>query len=60
MGTQDITVSLKKLIEEFSLEVIYGTEDMDERQIRSKDVLRPGMQLATGFFDDLTRSEFLF
>lgn len=52
MGTQDITVSLKKLIEEFSLEVIYETEDMDERQIRSKDVLRPGMQLATGFFDD--------
>lgn len=52
MGTQDITVSLKKLIEEFSLEVVYETADMGERQIRSRDVLRPGMQLATGFFDD--------
>ncbi|MBE7063305.1 MAG: HPr(Ser) kinase/phosphatase [Clostridia bacterium] len=47
----EITVPLKNLIEEFSLEVIYKTEDLEERMIRSKDVLRPGMQLATGFFD---------
>ncbi len=51
MGAPEITVPLKKLIEEFSLEVVYKTDDIEERLIRSKDVLRPGMQLATGFFD---------
>lgn len=52
MAEIEITVSLRKLIEEFSLEVVYETEDLDKRVVRSKDVLRPGMQLATGFFDD--------
>ncbi len=52
MNTPEITVSLQTLIDEFSLEIIYETEDMGKRLIRSKDVLRPGMQLATGFFDD--------
>lgn len=52
MHNPEITVRLSKLIEEFSLEVIYETDDMADRLICSKDVLRPGMQLATGFFDD--------
>ncbi len=52
MQNPEVTVRLSKLIEEFSLEVIYETADMAERLICSKDVLRPGMQLATGFFDD--------
>ncbi len=52
MNTPEITVSLQTLINEFSLEVVYETADMGARLIRSKDVLRPGMQLATGFFDD--------
>ncbi len=51
MHSPQITVSLRKLIDEFSLEVVYATADLEERQIYSKDVLRPGMQLATGFFD---------
>lgn len=52
MATPEITVPLSKLISEFSLEIVYETADLNERQIRSTDVLRPGMQLATGFFDD--------
>ncbi len=52
MSAPEITVKLTKLISEFSLEVVYKTEDLEERLVRSKDVLRPGMQLATGFFDD--------
>ncbi len=57
----EITVLLRKLIEEFSLEVVYGTPDLETRIVCSKDVLRPGMQLATGFFDyfDNTRISIL-
>ncbi len=55
MSAPEITVSLNKLIKEFSLEIVYGTDDMNKRQICSKDVLRPGMQLATGFFDDFDK-----
>ncbi len=46
-----ITVPLQTLISEFSLEVVYAPEDLAERKVLSRDVLRPGMQLATGFFD---------
>ncbi|MBQ7036517.1 MAG: HPr(Ser) kinase/phosphatase [Clostridia bacterium] len=55
MSAPEITVKLRKLIDEFSLEVIYETADLDERLIRSTDVLRPGMQLATGFFDEFDK-----
>ena len=50
-----LCVTLTKLIEEFSLSVLYAPEDMDTRTIISTDVLRPGMQLATGFFDDFDK-----
>lgn len=46
-----ITVPLKTIVEEFSLQVLYASSDMEERRISSADVLRPGMQLATGFYD---------
>ncbi len=51
MERKEITVLLTKLIDEFSLEVLFRPDNMEEIVIRSKDVLRPGMQLATGFFD---------
>ena len=47
-----LSVKLSKLIKEFSLSVLYAPEDLDAREIMSRDVLRPGMQLATGFFSD--------
>ena len=46
-----ITVPLQKLIDEFSLEVLFASTDMKTRPITSADVLRPGMQLGTGFYD---------
>ncbi len=52
---ENLSVRLSKLIEEFSLSVLYAPEDIDARVITSKDVLRPGMQLATGFFDDFDK-----
>lgn len=47
-----LSVKLAKLIKEFSLSVLYAPENLDAREIMSRDVLRPGMQLATGFFSD--------
>ena len=43
-------IPLKKIIEDFSLEVLQGPEGYEERKITSDDVNRPGLQL-TGFFD---------
>lgn len=44
------TVTLKKLVDEFQLEVIYTPEDLNEILIHRSDINRPGLQL-TGFFD---------
>jgi HPr kinase/phosphorylase len=41
---------LGKIIERFGLEVLRGPEGLEERQIYTEDVNRPGLQL-TGFFD---------
>lgn len=46
----DFTVSLNKLIKDFSLEVLYMPDDTDEVKISSADINRPGLQLA-GFFE---------
>lgn len=43
-------VKLKKIIEDFGLEVLRGPKGYEERKITSDDVNRPGLQL-TGFFD---------
>jgi len=43
-------IPLKKVIEEFDLEVIYTPEDPAEIQVCKAEVTRPGLQLA-GFFD---------
>ncbi|HEX3026878.1 MAG TPA: HPr(Ser) kinase/phosphatase [Clostridia bacterium] len=49
------TVSLEKIIREFSLESIYLPEDPDRIMISTADVNRPGLQLG-GFFDYFDKS----
>lgn len=44
------TVALTKFIEEFELEKIYETKDIDNVVINTADINRPGLQLA-GFYD---------
>ena len=44
-------VPLKKLIEEFGLRVVLETKGYEDIQITTTDVLRPGFQLATGFYE---------
>ena len=44
------TVTLEKLIREFSLESIYLPEDPESIRIASSDVNRPGLFI-TGFYD---------
>ncbi len=46
----DFTVSLAKLIKEFSLETLYLPSDANDIMISSADINRPGLQLA-GFFE---------
>ena len=54
------TVLLKKIIDEFKLEVVYGPEDLEELRVCCADITRPGLPLA-GFFDhfDPDRMEIL-
>ena len=44
------SVALKRLVEEFNLEIAYAATDFDSIRITVEDVARPGLQLA-GFFD---------
>jgi len=44
------SVALKKLVDEFNLEIAYAATDYDSIRITVEDVARPGLQLA-GFFD---------
>ncbi|MBE6727928.1 MAG: HPr(Ser) kinase/phosphatase [Ruminococcaceae bacterium] len=50
----DFTVSLKRIIDEFSLEILYMPSITDEIMISSPEINRPGLQLAGYFeyFDD--------
>ena len=43
-------VSLKKMVEEFGLQVVFAASDFDSICIEVEDVGRPGIQLA-GYFD---------
>ena len=56
----NFSVSLKKIINEFSLEVIFLPKDADQIFISTADVNRPGLQLA-GFFEyfDVSRLEII-
>ena len=47
---EKFTISLKKIIDEFKLEVIYTPKDPAELLIDENDVNRPGLQLM-GFYE---------
>lgn len=55
------TVKLAEIVREFSLEAIYAPANVDSILISTSDLNRPGLQLATGFFDyfDATRIQIL-
>ena len=44
------SIKLKQIIEEFGLTVYYGPEGYENTEIRSDDIIRPGLQLA-GYFE---------
>lgn len=44
------SIKLKEIIEEFGLTVYYGPEGYEDTEIRSDDIIRPGLQLA-GYFE---------
>ncbi|MBE6786968.1 MAG: HPr(Ser) kinase/phosphatase [Ruminococcaceae bacterium] len=46
----DFTVSLTKVIKEFSLETLYAPNNLEELVISSNEVNRPGLQMA-GYFE---------
>lgn len=46
----EYSVKLKKLVDEFRLEIIYAPEGWEKIEIKSPDVSRPGLALG-GFFD---------
>lgn len=51
MNSTNKGVKLTKIINEFHLEKIYVPEDLEEKQIFSSDVHRPGIQLSEGYYD---------
>ena len=50
MVESECTIKLKTVIEEMNLTVVQPTDDMDERLLKTADVLRPGLQLASEFY----------
>ena len=54
------TIKLKEIVNEFSLEVIYGPEGYGDKELNSADINRPGLQLS-GFYEffDHTRAAVL-
>lgn len=47
----NLTVKLKKIIDEFHLETVYAPDNIDEIEICSSDVHRPGIQLSESYFE---------
>ena len=50
METSEFSVSLKKIVEDFKLEVLTNPDKISDIQINNTDVNRPGLQIC-GFFD---------
>ena len=44
-------VKLRKIINEFHLETLYASNDIEEKVIHSSDVHRPGIQLSEEYYD---------
>ncbi len=51
MDNSKLSVKLTKLIDEFHLEIISAPDNLDEIEIFSSDVHRPGVQLSENYFD---------
>jgi len=51
MKNPNVSVSLKEIIKEFHLEILYGPKEVDELKITCSDVHRPGIQLSERYFD---------
>ncbi|MGT2958767.1 HPr kinase/phosphorylase [Streptococcus bovimastitidis] len=45
-----MTVTVKKLADRLRLEIIYGTDEIMEKEITTSDISRPGLEM-TGYFD---------
>ncbi len=60
MNESNYSITLKEIIKEFSLEVIYGPDGYEDMVLKSTDINRPGLQLS-GFFDffDNARAEII-
>ncbi|MBE7029262.1 MAG: HPr kinase/phosphorylase, partial [Ruminococcaceae bacterium] len=50
MEKENFFVTLKQLVDEFNLEVIYEGEDLSQRKVVSTELNRPGLPIV-GFFD---------
>lgn len=51
MNKSNAKVKFTKIINEFHLETIYAPEELENIEIISSDVHRPGIQLSEGYFD---------
>ncbi len=60
MNESSYSITLKEIIKEFSLEVVYGPDGYEDMKLKSTDINRPGLQLS-GFFDffDNSRAEII-
>lgn len=59
MNIEKKFVTLGKLIEEFNLEVLSEVENQNNIEIITADVLRPGLQLASGFYEYFDKGRIL-
>ena len=50
MNENECTIKLKVIIDELNLTVVQPTDDMNDREIKTADVLRPGLPLASEFY----------
>ena len=46
----DFTISLEKIVKEFSLEPIFAPENLEEHLIKTTEINRPGLQMS-GYFE---------
>ena len=52
-------VPLKTIIEEFNLRIVQKTDGFEDVEITTTDVLRPGFQLASGFYEYFDKNRIL-
>lgn len=53
---KQFTVPLSRMAEQFDLEAIYEPDNVEKIKIRNADVYRPGMQLASDYFEYFDRT----